>query len=59
MIANNTVGYSSTILGTINAGYQLGFLEGKSVLPHAATQTLASFSIADRTLYDPKLRKRL
>lgn len=55
IIANNALGYSSAILGTVNAQYQLSFLEGKNMLPQAAGQSMASFSIGERILYDPQL----
>jgi len=55
MIGNNAVGYSSAVLGTYNAGYQLKVLEGKNMLPQTATKTIGTFSLVDRTLYDPQL----
>lgn len=55
MVGNNALGYSSSVLGTFNAGYQLGVLEGKGMLPQAATRTIGNFSLVDRTLYDSQL----
>ncbi|TEB07954.1 Inner membrane transport permease YbhR [Pelotomaculum schinkii] len=55
LLANNAQGYSSAILGTFNAQFQLNIFEGKNMLPQAAKQAMAAFAFKDRTLYDPQL----
>lgn len=55
LISNNLQAYAGTVLATYNAGAQLSVLEGKNMLPQAASKTIGSFSLVDRTLYDSKL----
>lgn len=55
VIGNNILGYVSTVLGTINAGFQLNVLQRNNMLPYTAEQTLLSFSFSERILYEPQL----
>lgn len=54
LIGGNALGYSSAVLGTLNAGIQLNVLQGNNLQPSVAKNTLATFSYVERTLYDPQ-----
>lgn len=55
VIGNTVLGYSSTVLGTLNAGSQLNTFEGKNMLPYIAKQSISTFSIGERILYETQL----
>lgn len=54
MIGGNASAYSSTVLGTLNAGGQISVFEGKNMLPSVAKKNISSFSYVERVLYDPQ-----
>lgn len=54
VIAGNALGYSSAVLGTLNAGVQMRVFEGRNMLPYVTNQTISSFSYVNRVLYDPQ-----
>jgi len=55
IVATIAQGYSSTILGTLNAGFQVTLLEGKGMLPTQTKTSVTSFSFTDRVLFEPTL----
>jgi ABC-2 type transport system permease protein len=55
VVGNNALGYSSAILGTLSAGFQLNVLEGRGLVPYLAKQSLTAFSFGERILYEPTL----
>ncbi|SMB79596.1 ABC-2 type transport system permease protein [Desulfonispora thiosulfatigenes DSM 11270] len=55
LTGGNALSCSSTVLGTLNAGFQLNVLQGGNVLPYSAKQSLSSFSFEERILYDNQL----
>ena len=55
VIANNLYGYVNTVLGTINAGFQLKIFEGNNMLPDTAYKNITSFSYGERALYETQL----
>lgn len=55
VIGSNALGYSSAVLGTLNAGIQLNIFQGKNMLPDSAKQVISTFSIGERILYETQL----
>ena len=55
MTGNNASGYARAVFGTYNAAYQFRLLEGQNMMPSEAAQTIGTFSLVERTLYDPQL----
>lgn len=55
VIGNNLYAYCNTVIGTINAGFQLKVFEGKNMMPYTASKAVATFSYSERTLYEPQL----
>lgn len=55
VVGNNIYAYASTVIGTVNAGFQLKVFEGKNMLPDTAKKVITSFSYGERILYDSQL----
>ena len=55
VVGSNIYAYGSTVIGTVNAGFQLKVFEGKNMLPDTAKKTITSFSYGERILYETQL----
>ncbi|BCZ44237.1 ABC transporter [Clostridium gelidum] len=55
VVANNIYAYGNTVLGTVNAGFQLKVFEGNNMLPDTAYKAVTSFSYGERALYETRL----
>lgn len=55
VVGNNIYAYCNSVIGTINAGFQLNVFEGKNMIPYNAEKAVTAFSYTEHTLYEPQL----
>lgn len=55
VVGSNIYAYGNTVIGTVNAGFQLNVFQGKNMLPDIAKKTITSFSYGERILYETQL----
>jgi ABC-2 type transport system permease protein len=55
IVATYAQGYATTVLGTMNVGFQINLLEGKGMLPSVTKSSVTSFSYTERVLFEPTL----
>ncbi|QHI72370.1 ABC transporter permease [Aminipila terrae] len=55
MYGNNVMSAINTIFETVNAGVQMKYLEGGSLVPYQAQQSVYTLNLVDRVLYNPQL----
>ncbi|MBN7773220.1 ABC transporter permease [Clostridium aminobutyricum] len=55
MYGNNVMSAVNTIFETVNAGVQMKYLEGSSLVPYQAEQSVYTLNLVDRVLYNPQV----
>jgi ABC-2 type transport system permease protein len=55
VVGSNIYAYGNSILGTVNANFQLSIFQGKNMLPDIAKKAVTSFSYGERILYETQL----